>query len=147
MSVPIEDSIRRLLQGPNYAHVATTGPGGAPQTTSVWILDEGDSVVIYKEPSSVAMRNLRRNPQLAISLVSFEDPYLGCTIAARVAEVRGEPDAKRWLRERAVEYTGADFPAAELPPEGVLIVAEVERQSWHHFDDLTHAPSGAPVKP
>jgi PPOX class probable F420-dependent enzyme len=145
MAEPIDPRVRELLRGPNFAHVATAGASGAPQTTAVWVLDEGDLFTIYKEVNAVALVNLRREPRAAVSITDVDDPYLGATIRGRVAEIdEAEPAAQRWLRARAFEYTGADFPAAELPPAGALIRFEVERQSWYHFDSMSHRPGSVP---
>lgn len=144
MSEPIEPPVRALLDGPNYAHVATVGRDGFPQSTAVWIRDEGDLVVIYKEATSLAVANLRRNRRLAVSLVDYANPYRGCSIQGRVVAFEGGPDARRWLRDRSFEYTGADYPADQLPADGVLIKFEVVRQSWHHFDRLAHRGPGSP---
>jgi len=144
MSEAIDRRVLELLSGPNYAHVATIGRDGAPRTTAVWVHHDGDLVVIYKEASTLALANLRRDPRLSISIIAFDDPYRGCTIRGRAVAFEGEPAAERWLRERAFEYTGEDQPPEMIPDEGVLIKIEVERQSWHHFDQTHRAgsPSG-----
>jgi PPOX class probable F420-dependent enzyme len=145
MAEALDPRVRELLRGPNFAHVATIGASGAPQTTAVWVLDEDDLFTIYKELSAVALANLRRAPRVAVSITDFDDPYLGATIRGRVAEIdETEPGAQRWLRARAFEYTGADFPAADLPEAGALIHFEVERQSWYHFDSMRHRPGPIP---
>jgi PPOX class probable F420-dependent enzyme len=146
VGVPIEPRIRELLRGPNYAHVATTNADGSPQTSAVWIGEEGDVVTFYKEPGALAVRNLRRDPRVAVSMTDFDDPYLGCNLRGRVIDIEAEPGAERWLRERALEYHGRDLEDDERPPEGVLIHFEVERQSWHHFDSAPHSPPDRPPR-
>lgn len=138
VSEAIDPRVRELLSGPNYAHVATIGRDGMPQTTAVWIRDDGDLVAFYKEATSVALANLRRDPRLSVSMIAFDDPYLGCTIWGRAVAFESGSDAQRWLRDRAFEYTGGDYPADQMPAAGVLIKFEVERQSWHHFDRMAH---------
>jgi PPOX class probable F420-dependent enzyme len=142
VSEPIDPRIRELLTGPNYAHVATIGRDGAPRTTAVWIHHEGDLVVIYKEASTVALANLRRDPRLSISVIAFDNPYLGCTIRGRAVEFEGEPAARNWLSARSFEYTGEDMPAQGSPTEGVLIKIEVDHQTWHHFEQTHRGDTG-----
>jgi Pyridoxamine 5'-phosphate oxidase len=44
--------VRRLLERPNYAHIATLLPNGAPHSVPVWIDVEGpDEVVILTSPA------------------------------------------------------------------------------------------------
>jgi PPOX class probable F420-dependent enzyme len=42
------------------------GPDGTPQPNPVWFLWEGDSFLIYTQPGSVKVRNLRLNPNVAL---------------------------------------------------------------------------------
>ena len=39
-----DDSTLALLDGPNFAVVATLTAGGAPHTSTVWYLRDGDTV-------------------------------------------------------------------------------------------------------
>ncbi|HWC07571.1 MAG TPA: pyridoxamine 5'-phosphate oxidase family protein, partial [Solirubrobacterales bacterium] len=69
------DRIRALFEGPNLAHVATLMADGSPHVAPVWIGVEGSDLAFVKEEESVAMANLRRDPRVAISVSSVEDPY------------------------------------------------------------------------
>ena len=51
--------VKRLLDRPNYAHVATLLPDGAPHTVPVWIAREGDDVVILS--NTICTCTLRRD--------------------------------------------------------------------------------------
>ena len=55
--------VRRLVEQPNYAHIATLMPDGAPHSVPVWIDIEGDNLAILTGPSSRKARNLERDPQ------------------------------------------------------------------------------------
>ena len=46
MAIPLSDEIRTLLDGPNFAHLATLMPDGSPQSVPVWIGREDDRVLI-----------------------------------------------------------------------------------------------------
>ena len=37
MAIPLSDEIRALLDAPNFAHLATLMPDGAPQSAPVWV--------------------------------------------------------------------------------------------------------------
>jgi hypothetical protein len=45
VSVPLNAAARRLLDGRNFATVATIGPGGRPHSSVVWVDRDGDTVV------------------------------------------------------------------------------------------------------
>jgi Pyridoxamine 5'-phosphate oxidase len=58
--------VKRLLDRPNYAHVATLLPDGAPHTVPVWIAREGEDVVILTGP----VRGKRVIPSVTLGLPS-----------------------------------------------------------------------------
>ena len=37
MSIPLSNEVRALLDGPNFAHLATLMPDGSPQSVPVWV--------------------------------------------------------------------------------------------------------------
>jgi hypothetical protein len=46
MAVPLSNAIRALLDGPNFAHLATLMPDGSPHSVPVWVDREGDRILI-----------------------------------------------------------------------------------------------------
>jgi len=46
MAIPLSNEIRALLDGPNFAHLATVMPDGSPQSVPVWVGREGDRIQI-----------------------------------------------------------------------------------------------------
>jgi hypothetical protein len=115
-------------------------PDGSPHTVPVWIdVDDHDRLVFYKENSSVGLKNLQRDPRLAISIVDVENPYRSALVRGRVLELRGEPAAGSWLRTLAVSYTSKPYPDP-LPGPGTLVVVEVQHVGFHYSDHMRHDP-------
>ncbi|HLY48657.1 MAG TPA: TIGR03618 family F420-dependent PPOX class oxidoreductase [Solirubrobacteraceae bacterium] len=138
----LDSESRRILAGPNYAHVATVMEDGSPHSVPVWIgVDDQNRVVFYKEDSSVGLRNLRRDPRVAISITDVQDPYRAALIRGRVVEMRGEPAAAEWLNQQALEYTGERYPDP-VPEAGTLVVVEPDRVTYQHAEGFRHAPPG-----
>lgn len=137
----LTSEVHDLFLGPNYAHVATAMPDGSPHTVPVWIdVDDHDRLVFYKENSSVGLKNLQRDPRLAISIVDVENPYRSALVRGRVLELRGEPSAGSWLRTHAVSYTSKPYPDP-LPGPGTLVVVEAQHVRYQHSDNMRHNPS------
>lgn len=119
----LEPKVIELASKPNYAHFATLMPDGSPQVSAVWIGVDGEHLVVYKGEDTAALKNVRRDPRVAISVVEFDNPYAGMRIRGSVVEMRGEPDAAEWLDARAAEYTGQGFPKKHLEESnGVLLL-------------------------
>jgi hypothetical protein len=55
--VVIDDDVRRLLDGPNVAHVATLMHDGSPHVVPVWVARDGDLVRLVEIGGSVGLRN------------------------------------------------------------------------------------------
>jgi len=54
----LPDDVHALFDGPNYAHVATLMPDGAPHSVPVWIGVEAGRVAFLTSPGSRKARNL-----------------------------------------------------------------------------------------
>ena len=139
-SILLDLKSRALFAGPNFAHVATVLRDGTPHTVPVWVDVEGDErVLVSKEESSVACRNLRRDPRVAMSIVNVANPCEYAAARGRVVEVRGGPEALRWVRQLAVKYTGEPYPEPMSGPLAVFVV-ELERLVHHEITSVVHAP-------
>ena len=102
--------VQALFEGPNYAHVATILPSGAPHSVPVWTNFEDGHVVFFTQARSRKARNLERDPRVAISITDHAHPYRMAQVRGRVAEVV-EGDAALAIIDRlAVKYTGSPFP-------------------------------------
>ena len=120
---PLPDEVRALLDGPNFAHVATLMPDGAPHSVAVWAGLEGDRVVFFTQPETRKARNLERDGRLAISLVDRENPYRTARLRGHVAGVLEGDEAFEVIDRLSRKYTGRDFPMRR----GVVFLVEVDR--------------------
>jgi PPOX class probable F420-dependent enzyme len=136
----LDPESRQLFAGPNYAHVATLMEDGSPHSVPVWIgVDDQGRPVFYKEDSSVGLRNLKRDPRVAISITDVRNPYRSVLVRGHVVEMRDEPAAAEWLNQRALEYTGQAYPDP-VPEAGTLVVVEPERTTYQYAEGFRHAP-------
>ena len=87
MSISLSSEARKLIDRPNFAHLATLLPDGSPQSTPVWIGREGEHLVICTSDGSLKGRNTQRDPRLALSIVDFENPYEELQIRGRVVGI------------------------------------------------------------
>ena len=119
----IPEDVRPLLEGRNFAHVATVLPDGSPHSVAIWIGTEGDRVVFFTQAGSRKARNLARDPRVALSLVDRENPYRTARLRGRVVETRTGEAALPVIDAISVRYTGQPFPMRS----GTVFVADVER--------------------
>lgn len=124
-SVSFDDSVRALLDGKNFAGVATLGPDGAPQNSVVWIKREGDTVLFSSTDGRQKVRNLRRDPRISLSVFDLANPYSSVEIRG-TAEILPD-EGKRLPHELSHKYLGID-PPAEKDDEVRVIIRVVPRK-------------------
>ena len=127
----IPDSARAVLEGPVLAHLVTLEPDGRPQVSIVWIGLDGDELVAAHLPEHRKVRNIRRDPRVALSIEAGTrneiglDEYIVIHGSARVTE-GGAPEL---LQRLARTYIGPDvkFPPMDNPPAGYITHITVDR--------------------
>ena len=118
----LPDEVRELFEGPNFCHLATVLPSGAPHSVPVWTGIEDGRIAFFTQPQSRKARNLARDPRVAISITDHEHPYRMAQVRGRVVEtLDGEP-ALEAIDRLAVKYTGQPFPMRS----GVVYLVEPE---------------------
>jgi hypothetical protein len=61
---------RDLLESDAVAHVVTLDEDGGPQVTAAWVGLDGDEIVFATLPDQRKLKNLRRDPRIALSIPS-----------------------------------------------------------------------------
>ena len=72
-----------FLKEPYIAEFVTLMKDGSPQITPVWIDTDGDHIMVNSEEGRVKIRNVRRDPRVAVGIYDPENSY------TRVLNVRG----------------------------------------------------------
>lgn len=120
MTLP--DRARELLDGPHLVVLTTLGPDGAPHSTPVWALREGDEIVMSTVAKRVKARNLARDPRASVLLLDPDDPVRYFSINGAVSLV--PDDEKRVLHELSMQYLGTPYPIDE-GPENVRVTVRL----------------------
>jgi PPOX class probable F420-dependent enzyme len=132
--VALPESARALLRSGALAHCTTLDADGGPQVSAVWVglaADDPDVVVMAHVPRNRKVRNLQRDPRIALSLQAEERNAIGMqeylTIRGR-AEVT-EGGAPELLQELVKVYSGPDavFPLPADAPGGYVVRVHAER--------------------
>jgi PPOX class probable F420-dependent enzyme len=65
----------RILNGKNFATLATVMPDGSPEATVVWIETDGTYIYLNTAFPRLKARNLERDPRVAITVFDCNRPY------------------------------------------------------------------------
>lgn len=103
--IPLPRLAARLFQGPNLGFLATLMPDGSPQVTPVWVDYDGRHVLINTARGRAKIRNVRRDPRVAVTVVHRHLPFLFAMVRGKVvavtprgAEAHAGRLARRYLR-------------------------------------------------
>jgi PPOX class probable F420-dependent enzyme len=105
----LPDDVHALLDGPNYAHVATLMPDGSPHSVPVWIGVEAGRVAFLTSPDSRKARNLERDPRVAVSVTAHDRPFTMASVRGRAQRLEGDA-AWEVIDRIAHKYTGQPYP-------------------------------------
>ncbi len=128
---PLSPAVRQAIEAGHLAHFVTLNPDGTPQVTIVWVGLEGDEVVSAHLDLHQKLRNVGRDPRVAISMETGRSgpgglaEYLVLHGTARVTE----GGAAELLQRLAYRYIGpgVKFPPMDDPPPGYVMRTAVER--------------------
>ena len=127
----IQGAVRELLESDAVAQVVTLNEDGSPHVTAAWVGLDGDEIVVATLPDQRKLRNLRRDPRVALSIESSTinawglREYLVVYGTARVTE----GGAAEMLQRLAHTYLGPGvvFPNMPDPPPGFVTRITPER--------------------
>lgn len=121
MAVTLDDSARRLLDGKNFATVATLNADGSPHTSIVWVLRDGDTVLFSTKASRLKARNITRDPRVSLTIFDLTNPYASLDIRG-TAELTVDA-AKELPLALSHKYLGEDPPPE--PEEDIRMVVRI----------------------
>jgi PPOX class probable F420-dependent enzyme len=79
------------------AHLSTINPAGSPQVTVIWVGLDGDELVSTHMSENVKLRNINRDPRVALSFDGPRAPGVWINPYAVVyAKATVEPSARIW---------------------------------------------------
>ena len=70
LGIPLPEEARELLESDAIAHVVTIDEDGGPQVAAAWVGLEAREIVLATLPDQRKLRNLRRDPRIALSVAS-----------------------------------------------------------------------------
>ncbi|WP_375387502.1 PPOX class F420-dependent oxidoreductase [uncultured Amnibacterium sp.] len=98
-----------LLRAPSICYLATTMPDGSPQVTQVWVDTDGTDVVINTVEGHQKLRNVRRDPRVALTVSDPARPRAYVQIRGDVHEITTD-GAREHIDQLSHKYLGTPYP-------------------------------------
>lgn len=122
MAIRLSAATLRLLDGRNYAVLATVNPDGSPQTSAMWVGRDGNDVLFSTVEGRVKHRNMRRDPRVSVTVIDSANPDNYVELRGRVSMA---PDAgRRFDTQLSWKYDGKD-PGEDRPGAVRVVVRMV----------------------
>jgi PPOX class probable F420-dependent enzyme len=116
----LTDEDLALLAEPQLAHVATVEPDGSPHVTPVWVDTDGEHIIFNTAKGRVKYENIRRNPEVAVSVVDKENDFRTLWVKGTAELVDEGADAH--IDRMAKKYLGQDtYPFRRAGEERVIV--------------------------
>jgi PPOX class probable F420-dependent enzyme len=107
MELPAD--VLALLRAPSICYLATTMPDGSPQVTQVWVDTDGTDVVINTVEGHQKLRNIRRDPRVALTVSDPARPSAYVQIRGSVVEATTD-GAREHIDRLSHKYLGRPYP-------------------------------------
>ncbi len=124
----IDEGVRELAKGRNFAALTTLLPGGVPQTHVMWVDCDDEHLLVNTEVHRQKFKNVSRDPRVAVAIWDAQNPY-------RYAEVRGDvirtirgQEARDHIDVLSEKYRGRPYDASAIQSERVVLVIRPDRQ-------------------
>ncbi len=128
MAAVIPEPIKTFLEKPNFAVLATTSRSGRVQATPVWFIHANGQILINTSAGRAKLRNMERDPRVALAIVDRENPYRYVQIQGKVVKLDRENGAKD-IDRLSQRYHGRpyQYPPTDNPKNRISIHIAPER--------------------
>lgn len=132
------DEIDEFLSQPRTCHLVTLRPAGTPHVAPVWFLWDQGKALVMADAGAVKVRNIRRNPAVALSVATPDHPYVFVTIEG-TADI-GTEGLEDMVRRTCIHYEGpergAEFAEELLADERLTLISITPDRfiSWREDD-------------
>jgi PPOX class probable F420-dependent enzyme len=116
----LPDAVLALLRAPSTCYLATTMPDGSPQVTQVWVDTDGTDVVVNTVEGHQKLRNVRRDPRVALTVSDPARPSDYVQIRGQVHEETTE-GAREHIDVLSQKYLGKPYPTFGAGGERVIL--------------------------
>ena len=107
MNLP--DGLVALLRKPSLCFVTTLMPDGSPQITQTWVDTDGEHVIINTVQTHQKVRNVERDPRVAVGICDPSNPSRYYAVRGRVVRITSEGGAEH-IETLAHRYLGGPYP-------------------------------------
>lgn len=124
MAAALSAGFQQLLREPSYCEIATVMRDGSPHLAQVWVDTDGEHILINTPQKSQKVRNIRRDPRVAVNVFDPNNQWRLGNVRGTVVEVTTE-GADAHIDKLGKKYRGWDEYPYKDPnnPRTILKIA------------------------
>lgn len=119
----LDDDLRTLATGRNFAALTTLFADGTPQTQVMWVDADDSHVLINTEVHRQKFKNVEADPRVTVVVIDHENPYRYIEVRGRVTEVTRGPEARDHIDACSRRYFDRDYPNEVESERAILRIA------------------------
>jgi PPOX class probable F420-dependent enzyme len=85
VAITFSEATLKLLDGRNYAVLATVNPDGSPQTSAMWVGRDGGDLLFSTIEGRLKHQNMLRDPRVSVTVLDSADPENYVELRGRVS--------------------------------------------------------------
>ncbi|MEV6928336.1 PPOX class F420-dependent oxidoreductase [Dactylosporangium sp. NPDC051485] len=105
----LPEALLQLLERPSLCYLTTLMPDGSPQVTQTWVDTDGEHVLINTVRGHQKVRNIERDPRVAVAIGDSDEPRRYFQVRGRVVGMT-EEGAVEHIEKLAHRYLGTPYP-------------------------------------
>ena len=131
----IDEKTKMLFEQKNLVYIATLMKDGSPQLSPVWANYEDGYILINTAEGRIKHKNVLRDPRVAVSVVSRDNPLDMTTIRGKVEELVPDYDyvhadklTKQYMNRDHYPFKreGEKRVILKIKPERVFVLPELK---------------------
>ena len=123
----LDEGVRALAKGRNFAALTTLLPDGQPMTHVMWVDCDDEHVVINTETHRQKAKNIRRDPRVTVTIWDQDDPYRYAEVRGEVVDIVAGPEARAHIDQLSMKYNGHEY-RNQIVSERLLVKIRPVRQ-------------------
>ncbi|GHO91923.1 PPOX class F420-dependent enzyme [Reticulibacter mediterranei] len=84
--------VQKILQSKTFAHLATIRPDGAPQSSPMWFIWDGEYIKFTHATNRQKYYNIQHDPRVSISITDVDNPYTYAEFRGVVEKIEKDPN-------------------------------------------------------
>jgi PPOX class probable F420-dependent enzyme len=125
----LPENLLALLRNKGVCYIATTMPDGSPQLTQTWVDTDGAHILINTVDGFQKVRNVARDPRVAVTVSDPENPSRYIAVRGRVVSSTTEGGAEH-IEALSQRYLGTPY-AWYGGRDQVRVILSIEADKLH----------------